>query len=113
MKKMSKVLTDEPESSEAEEDEHVGTVNSDEKEGALSLNQRFRDKKSRHKSQLDIAALTGQQTAHVALESNQLLHFRLRKRYYTRYYLEADLHSFDRSRLKPEMILHRRLRYWN
>lgn len=37
----------------------------------------------RRKSELDMAALTDEQAALAALESNQLLHLRLRKRYYS------------------------------
>ena len=39
--------------------------------------------KSGRKSELDMAALTDEQAALAALESNQLLHLRLRKRYYS------------------------------
>jgi condensin complex subunit 1 len=36
-----------------------------------------------HKSELDMGTLTDEQAALAALESNQLLHLRLRKRYYS------------------------------
>jgi condensin complex subunit 1 len=39
--------------------------------------------KTGRKSELDMAALTDEQAALAALESNQLLHLRLRKRYYS------------------------------
>jgi condensin complex subunit 1 len=64
---------DEPEPSEA------GEVDGDE-EGATP---KSRGKKSGRKSELDMAALTDEQAALAALESNQLLHLRLRKRYYS------------------------------
>jgi condensin complex subunit 1 len=43
-----------------------------------------KSKKSKpRKSELDMAALTSEQAALAALESNQLLHLRLRKKYYS------------------------------
>jgi condensin complex subunit 1 len=73
---------DEPEPSEAEaeaEGEHKGEVDGDEE----GTNQKPKGKKSGRKSELDMAALTDEQAALAALESNQLLHLRLRKRYYS------------------------------
>jgi condensin complex subunit 1 len=69
----------EPEPSEAGEGEHTGEVDGDE-EGTTPKSKR---KKSGRKSELDMAALTDEQAALAALESNQLLHLRLRKRYYS------------------------------
>ena len=71
---------DEPEPSEAGEGEQTGEVGGDEEEGATP---KSKGKKSGHKSELDMAALTDEQAALAALESNQLLHLRLRKRYYS------------------------------
>lgn len=62
---------DEAEPSRAEEGEGEG-------EGEGSTKQ-----KTGRKSELDMAALTDEQAALAALESNQLLHLRLRKRYYS------------------------------
>ncbi len=70
---------DESESSEAEEGEQTGEVDGD-GEGA---NQKSKGKKSGRKSELDMNALTDEQAALAALNSNQLLHLRLRKRYYS------------------------------
>jgi condensin complex subunit 1 len=39
-------------------------------------------KKAKRKSQIDMAALTDEQAALAALESNQILHLKLRKKYY-------------------------------
>jgi condensin complex subunit 1 len=61
---------DEAEPSRAEEGEGEG-------EGSSSK------QKTGRKSELDMAALTDEQAALAALESNQLLHLRLRKRYYS------------------------------
>jgi condensin complex subunit 1 len=44
--------------------------------------QKKHKKRKRRQSQLDMAALTNEQAALAALESNQILHLRLRKRYY-------------------------------
>jgi len=71
---------DEPEPSEAGEGEHTGEVDGDEEEGTTP---KSKGKKSGRKSELDMAALTDEQAALAALESNQLLHLRLRKRYYS------------------------------
>jgi len=70
---------DEPEPSEAEEEEDTEGVDGDE-EGTTP---KPKGKKSGRKSELDMAALTDEQAALAALESNQLLHLRLRKRYYS------------------------------
>ena len=64
---------DEAEPSRAEEGE-------DEGKGASSSTPK---QKTGRKSELDMAALTDEQAALAALESNQLLHLRLRKRYYS------------------------------
>jgi condensin complex subunit 1 len=67
---------DEPELSEAGEE-----VDGDE-EGTTPISKG--KKKRGRKSELDnMAALTDEQAALAALESNQLLHLRLRKRYYS------------------------------
>lgn len=68
---------DEPEPSEAEEGGHTGEVDGDEEAP------KSKGKKSGRKFELDMAALTNELAALVALESNQLLHLRLRKRYYS------------------------------
>jgi condensin complex subunit 1 len=68
---------DEPESSRAEEG---GDNGSDHQVDGGSTQQT--SKKSGSKSELAMAALTDEQAALAALESNQLLHLRLRKRYY-------------------------------
>jgi hypothetical protein len=63
-----------------------GDDGSDEVDGERtpsSSEQKSKDgKKSRPKADLDMAALTDEQAALAALESNQVLHLRLRKRYY-------------------------------
>ncbi|KAH9035820.1 non-SMC mitotic condensation complex subunit 1-domain-containing protein [Lactarius hengduanensis] len=66
---------EEAEPSRAEEGEGEG-------EGASSSSSKQKPKGGR-KSELDMAALTDEQAALAALESNQLLHLRLRKRYYS------------------------------
>jgi len=70
---------DEHEPSQAEGGEGEG----DREEGTTSSKQKSKSKKSGRKSDLDMAALTDEQAALAALESNQLLHLRLRKRYYS------------------------------
>ncbi len=72
---------DEPEPSEAGEGEHLGEVDGDEEEEGTTP--KSKGKKSGRKSELDMAALTDDQAALAALESDQLLHLRLRKRYYS------------------------------
>jgi condensin complex subunit 1 len=71
---------DEPEPSEAGEGEHTGEVDGDEEEGTTPKPE---GKKSGRKSELDMAALTDEQAALAALETDQLLHLRLRKKYYS------------------------------
>jgi condensin complex subunit 1 len=66
---------DEPEPSQAEEGEGEGD--------RPSSKQKSKSKKSGRNSELDMAALTDEQAALAALESNQVLHLRLRKRYYS------------------------------
>ncbi|KAH9074289.1 non-SMC mitotic condensation complex subunit 1-domain-containing protein [Lactarius deliciosus] len=68
---------EEAEPSRAEEGDVKG-----EGEGASSSSSKQKPKGGR-KSELDMAALTDEQAALAALESNQLLHLRLRKRYYS------------------------------
>ncbi|KAI9508585.1 non-SMC mitotic condensation complex subunit 1-domain-containing protein [Russula earlei] len=70
----------EPEPSEAEQGE--GTSNGD-GDGDEQRIPSSKNKNSGRKSELDMAALTDEQAALAALESNQLLHLRLRKRYYS------------------------------
>jgi len=73
---------EEPEPSEAGEGEHTGEVDDD--EGEEGTTPKSKGKKSGRKSELDnMAALTDEQAALAALESNQILHLRLRKRYYS------------------------------
>jgi condensin complex subunit 1 len=72
---------DEPEPSEAGEGERTGEVDGDEEEDGTTP--KSKGKKSGRKSELDMAALTDEQAALAALESDQLLHLRLRKRYYS------------------------------
>ena len=67
----------EPEPSEVEEGDGDG------EEGTPSSQEKSKRKKNGRKSELDMAALTDEQAALAALESNQLLHLRLRKRYYS------------------------------
>ena len=67
---------EEADPSRAEEGEPSGDIDG---EGASSS----KSKKGGRKSELDMAALTDEQAALAALESNQLLHLRLRKRYYS------------------------------
>jgi len=71
---------DGPEPSEAGEGEHTGEVDGDEEEGTTP---KSKGKKNGRKSELGMTALTDEQAALAALESNQLLHLRLRKRYYS------------------------------
>ncbi|KAI0298641.1 non-SMC mitotic condensation complex subunit 1-domain-containing protein [Multifurca ochricompacta] len=70
---------DEPEPSGPEEGDGSGDVDG---EGTSSLKHKSKSKKNGRKSELAMAALTDEQAALAALESNQLLHLRLRKRYY-------------------------------
>ncbi|KAI0000131.1 non-SMC mitotic condensation complex subunit 1-domain-containing protein [Russula compacta] len=72
---------DEPQPSKAEEGE--GTGDGDGDEGTPPSEQNSKSKKSARKSELDMAALTDEQAALAALKSNQVLHLRLRKRYYS------------------------------
>jgi condensin complex subunit 1 len=75
---------DEPEPSEAGEGEHTGEEDGEEEGEGEGTTPKSKGKKSRRKSELDnMAALTDEQAALAALESNQLLHLRLRKRYYS------------------------------
>jgi len=72
----------EPEPSEVGERERTGEVDDD--EGEEGTTPKSKGKKSGRKSELDnMAALTDEQAALAALESNQILHLRLRKRYYS------------------------------
>lgn len=75
-------IMDEDESapSRAEEGDGADEVDG---ERTPSSKQKSTSKKSGRKSELDMAALTDEQAALAALESNQLLHLRLRKRYYS------------------------------
>jgi condensin complex subunit 1 len=57
-------------------------VDGDEHEEGSQSAKRKKAKKNKSRTELDIAALTSEQAALSALESNQLLHLRLRKRYY-------------------------------
>jgi len=68
-----------------DEDEQAEPSQAGESEGAASssANPKSKSKKDGCKSELDMAALTDEQAALAALESNQLLHLRLRKRYYS------------------------------
>ena len=70
---------DEREPSQANE----GEGEDDGEEGTPSSKQKSTSKKDGRKSELDMAALTDEQAALAALESNQVLHLRLRKRYYS------------------------------
>ncbi|KAI0252546.1 non-SMC mitotic condensation complex subunit 1-domain-containing protein [Lactifluus subvellereus] len=65
-----------------DEDEEAPS-RAEEGERTPSSKQKSTSKKSARKSELDMAALTDEQAALAALESNQLLHLRLRKRYYS------------------------------
>ncbi|EMD38787.1 hypothetical protein CERSUDRAFT_133306 [Gelatoporia subvermispora B] len=71
---------------ELEEDETQGEQDAemhDENDGERETQApRKKSKKKSRKSELDMEALTNEQAALAALESNQLLHLRLRKRYY-------------------------------
>jgi condensin complex subunit 1 len=70
-------IMDEDESERSEAD-------AGDEEGTPAPKQNSKDKnKNGRKSELDMAALTDEQAAVAALESNQLLHLRLRKRYYS------------------------------
>jgi condensin complex subunit 1 len=51
--------------------------------GTPSSKEKSKSKKGGRKSELDMTALTDEQAALATLESNQLLHLRLRKRYYS------------------------------
>jgi condensin complex subunit 1 len=68
---------DELDPSEAEEGGGDG------EEGTPSSKEKSKSKKGGRKSELDMTALTDEQAALATLESNQLLHLRLRKRYYS------------------------------
>ena len=73
----------EDEGNETEEDQPSMSVDEDGNE--TSPKQKSRKKRSRlgpRKSQLDVAALSNEQEALAALESNEILHLRLRKKYY-------------------------------
>lgn len=65
----------------AAEDEDVKMEDADDMDTPRTPKKSKKDKKPR-KSELDMAALNNEQEALAALESNQLLHLRLRKRYY-------------------------------
>ncbi|KAH9018706.1 non-SMC mitotic condensation complex subunit 1-domain-containing protein [Lactarius pseudohatsudake] len=67
---------------EDEEEAELSRAEEVEGEGASSSSSKQKPKGGR-KSELDMAALTDEQAALAALESNQLLHLRLRKRYYS------------------------------
>lgn len=72
---------DEPEPPQAGEGDTEEVDGDEEEEGTTP---KSKSKKSGRKSELDnMAALTDEQAALAALESNQLLHLRLRKRYYS------------------------------
>jgi condensin complex subunit 1 len=71
---------DEPGPSEAEEGDGG---DGDGEECTPSSKEKSKSKNGGRKSELDMAALTDEQAALAALESNQLLHLRLRKRYYS------------------------------
>lgn len=60
-------------------------------------------KKKHRKSELNMEALTNEQAALAALESNQLLHLRLRKKYY------AEGLNFIRQVESAMYVAHRRL----
>ena len=66
-----------------DEDDEAEPSRAEEGEGASSSSSKKEKKKGGRKSELDMAALTDEQAALAALESNQLLHLRLRKRYYS------------------------------
>ena len=67
---------EEAEPSQANEGKPLGNIDG---EGASSS----KSKKGRCKSKLNMAVLMDEQAALVVLESNQLLHLRLRRRYYS------------------------------
>jgi len=63
------------------DDDHDGDQATPKKSKAKKKT-RFKKAKERRKSELDMSALTNEQAALAALESNQILHLRLRKKYY-------------------------------
>ena len=75
-------IMDEDEDEEPSRAEEEGEGEDGEGEGASSSTPK-QNKNGGRKSELDMAALTDEQAALAALESNQVLHLRLRKRYYT------------------------------
>ena len=57
-------------------------VEDDNGEGSSKRKKKKKGNLERRKSQLDVAALSNEQAALAALEGNQMLHLRLRKKYY-------------------------------
>ena len=75
---------DERETDEDEErDEMDDAMDEDDEENSGSRSRKKKSKVQRRKSQLDVIALSNEQAALAALEGNQVLHLRLRKKYYT------------------------------
>lgn len=77
---------DDDEADDTEEDEGEGedeSENNDQQTPRKSPpKKKSKTKKAPRKSELDMTALTNEQAALAALESDQLLHLRLRKKYY-------------------------------
>ncbi|GLB42214.1 putative regulatory subunit of the condensin complex, a complex required for conversion of interphase chromatin into mitotic-like condense chromosomes [Lyophyllum shimeji] len=67
---------------DTEEDEPEMSVDGDDEESAPKKKGKKRSKLAPRKSQLDVAALSHEQEALAALETNQILQYRLRKKYY-------------------------------
>jgi len=70
------------EQTEEEENEPDDAMDEDGEENGGSSSRKKKAKVQRRKSQLDVVALSNEQAALAALESTQVLHLRLRKKYY-------------------------------
>ncbi|TFK48960.1 hypothetical protein OE88DRAFT_1727293 [Heliocybe sulcata] len=70
------------EEDEADEDSDASMAEAGGEEGEGSSAPKKKSKKKPRKSELDMTALTNEQAALAALESSQILHLRLRKKYY-------------------------------
>jgi condensin complex subunit 1 len=70
------------EQTDEEENEADDAMDEDGEENGESRSRKKKAKVQRRKSQLDVVALSNEQAALAALETTQVLHLRLRKKYY-------------------------------
>ncbi|KAL4254139.1 Condensin complex subunit 1 [Abortiporus biennis] len=73
---------DDAEDGEGEDEDDAMDQDNDEENGETRKKSKKSGKKKSRKSELDMEALTNEQVAMAALESDQILHLRLRKKYY-------------------------------